>query len=181
MSFTRLDESGAEDWARIAAAHVADYRTGTGSRVMDMLRGLQSLELGFPCDQLHHALQTATLARADGADEEEQLAALCHDMGKTISVPNHPAIAAEMLRPYVRDDVYRAVLHHQDFQGRYYYAHFGKDPNLRDQHVEAPWFALCEKLVDRWDNPAFDPAFAVDPLESFEPLVMRLFAAPRIF
>ncbi|MFS0738225.1 HD domain-containing protein [Sphingomonas sp. 1P06PA] len=180
MSFTRLDASSAADWARIGAAHAEDFRAGTGLRVMDLLRALKPLELGFPCDQLHHALQTATLARRDGADDEEQLAALCHDMGKAISVPNHPAIAAEMLRPYVRDDVYCAVLHHQEFQGRYYYAHFGRDPNLRDAHAAAPWFTLCEKLVDRWDNPAFDPEFEADPLESFEPLVMRMFAAPRM-
>jgi hypothetical protein len=28
--------------------------------------------------------------------------------------------------------------------------------------------------------PAFDPDFAVDPLESFEPMVIKLFSTPRI-
>jgi predicted HD phosphohydrolase len=45
-------------------------------------------------------------------------AALCHDVGKAISVPNHPAIAAEILKPYVRPEVYEMIRVHQDFQGR---------------------------------------------------------------
>ena len=58
------------------------------------------------------------------------VASLCHDIGKAISVPNHGAIAAEMLRPYVRPDVYETIKHHQDFQGRHYYAHFDMPTNL---------------------------------------------------
>ena len=47
---------------------------------------------------------------------------LCHDIGKAVSVPNHPRIAAEILRPYVRDEVQWMIQVHQDFQGRHYYA-----------------------------------------------------------
>ena len=35
------------------------------------------------------------------------------------------AIAAEMLRPYVRPDVVETIRNHQHFQGRHYYQHFG--------------------------------------------------------
>ena len=65
-------------------------------------------------------------------------ASLCHDIGKVVSVFNHPAIAAEMIRPYVRDDVYRMIRVHQDFQGRHYYAHFGGDPDAREQYAGEP-------------------------------------------
>ena len=41
-------------------------------------------------------------------------------------------IAAAILRPYVRDDVYQAIRVHQDFQGRHYYHHFGGDVNARE-------------------------------------------------
>ena len=34
-------------------------------------------------------------------------------------------------------------------------------------------------LVDDWDAPAFDPSFEVDPLESFEPEVTRVFSNPK--
>ena len=89
---------------------------------------------GFATDQLTHCLQTATLAERAGADDEVVVAALCHDIGKAVSVPNHPRIAAEILRPYVRDEVYKMILVHQDFQGRHYYQHFGGDPEPRETH-----------------------------------------------
>ena len=103
---------------------------------------------GFATDQLTHCLQTATLAERAGADDEVVVAALCHDIGKAVSVPNHPRIAAEILRPYVRDEVYKMILVHQDFQGRHYYHHFGGDPNAREKHrdeLTPEEFALAER------------------------------------
>jgi predicted HD phosphohydrolase len=123
---------------------------------------------------------TATLARKAGADEETVVAALLHDIGKTLSVANHAAIGAELLKPYVSEDIYLAIRHHQEFQGRYYYRHLGLPTDLRDAHVGASWYGLAEKLVDEWDMIAFDPDFAVDPLESFEPALVRIFSVPRM-
>ena len=93
--------------------------------------------------------------------------------------PIHGAIAGEMLKPYVADEIYHAIVHHQDFQGRYYYEHLGKDPNAREKYRGEPWFEMAEKIVDRWDAPAFDPDYDVDSLESFEPEIRRVFAAPK--
>ena len=103
--------------------------------LLAMVKGLDGITDGFSVNQMEHALQTATRAERDGADEEVIVAALLHDVGKLISVFNHPRIAAEILRPYVRDDVYYMVAVHQDFQGRYYYGYLGMDTNLRDRHV----------------------------------------------
>lgn len=178
--FSRLDESSAQDWAMIAAAHQAHYAQAQPLRIMDQLRQLRDLRLGFPCDQLQHALLTATYARAAGAEREIVIVALCHDIGKTLSVPNHAAIGAELLKPYVDDDAYRAVLHHQEFQGRYYFNHFGAPTNLRDRYVGQSWYALCARLVDEWDMTAFDPDFAADPLDSFEADVISVFSRPRM-
>ena len=140
-------------------------------RVLAMLRSFGDLDAGFGVSQLHHALQTATMARRANASDEMVLCALCHDVGKYVSIANHPAIAAEILKPYVSEAAYRVVLTHQDFQGRHYYAHFGKDPGLRERHRGQPWFALAEKFTDEWDQAAFDPAYPVMPIEEFEPLV----------
>ena len=104
------------------------------------------------------------------------MASLCHDVGKAVSVPNHPAIAAEILRPYVREDVYWMIRTHQDFQGRHYYGHFGKDPDARQQYRGEPWYGLAERFADEWDQIAFDPGYDTLPLEHFEPLVMETFA-----
>jgi len=64
---------------------------------------------GFGVDQLTHCLQTATRAEQAGADDELVVASLCHDIGKAVMVPNHPRIAAEILRPYVRPEVTAAI------------------------------------------------------------------------
>jgi predicted HD phosphohydrolase len=105
------------------------------------------------------------------------------DIGKAISVPNHPRIAAEILKPYVREDVYKMILVHQDFQGRHYYAHFGGNPDAREQHrdeLTPEQFALAEKFADEWDQIAFDPNGPTEPLEHFEPLVRKVFASAKL-
>ncbi len=99
-----------------------------------MLRSLEAITDGFAVDQLEHSVQTATRAERAGADAEVVVAALCHDIGKAVSVPNHPEIAAAILKPYVRPEVHDMIRVHQDFQGRHYYAHFGGDPDARETH-----------------------------------------------
>jgi len=178
--FTRLDRSSRSDWMEIFAAYNEHSQSSAPLRIMDHLRSLGELRLGFPCDQLHHVLMTATLARAAKSDQETVVTALCHDLGKIISVPNHAAIGAEILKPYVSDDHYQAVLHHQEFQGRYYYSHFGFPSDLRDAYRDASWYSIAERLVDDWDMMAFDPEFTIDPLESFEHEVVAVFSAPRM-
>ena len=78
-------------------------------QLVSMVRGLGDITDGFSVDQMEHALQTATRAERDGADEEVVVASLLHDVGKLISVANHPHIAAEILEPYVRSEVYCMV------------------------------------------------------------------------
>lgn len=176
-TFTRMDESTAAQWARIGEETMANQGR-VAERVLELLRSLSGITDGFAVDQLTHSLQTATRAERAGADREVVVASLCHDVGKAISVPNHPAIAAEVLRNYVREDVYWMVRTHQDFQGRHYYAHFDMDPNLREQHRGHPAFALGEQFADEWDQQSFDPAYDSLPLEHFESLVRETFALP---
>jgi predicted HD phosphohydrolase len=180
-TFTRMDESTAEQWA-VIGAETARNQPRVADGILDMLRSLGSITDGFATDQLTHALQTATLAERAGADDEVVVAALCHDIGKAVSVPNHPRIAAEILRPYVRDEVYKMILVHQDFQGRHYYEHFGADPDAREQHrgtLSADEFALAERFADEWDQRAFDPDGDTLPLEHFEPRVRQVFGRAR--
>lgn len=179
-TFTRMDQSTAEQWAVINAETLA-HRDRIAEHVLALLRELASITDGFAVDQLTHSLQTAALAERAGADEELVVAALCHDVGKYVSVTNHPAIAAEMLRPFVRDEVYHVVRAHQDFQGRHYYAYFGGDPDARERYRGEPWFPLAEQFADEWDQLAFDPAFATPPLEHFEDRVRAVFGQPRMF
>lgn len=145
-------------------------------RVMTLLRSMGELHQGFAVSQLEHALQTATRAERDGADEDLVVASLCHDIGKTFSNMNHPAIAAEMLRPWVSDEAYWVVKYHQDFQGRHYYARIGMDPEMRRRHLGHEYYATAERFADVWDQTAFDPNYDSEPLEHFEPLVRKVFS-----
>jgi predicted HD phosphohydrolase len=176
--FTRMDESTAEDWDVIAHESVLAWAK-VPDHVLSLLRSLADVTVGFRVDQLTHALQTATRAQRAGADDEVVVAALCHDIAKAISEPNHPAVAADLLEPYVEPEVAWMVRVHQDFQGRHYYVHLGKDPDLRDRHRDHPAYDLAERFADQWDQTSFDPDFDTLPLEHFEPLVRQVFAAPK--
>jgi predicted HD phosphohydrolase len=178
-TFTRMDESTAEQWA-VIGAETSKNQGRVADRMLELLRSLGGITDGFATDQLTHSLQTATRAERAGADDEVVFASLLHDVGKAISVPNHPAIAAEMIRPYVRDDVYRMIKYHQDFQGKHYYAHFGGDPNARDQYEGEAFYDLTAQFADDWDQTSFDPTYDTLPLEHFEPLVREVTAQARL-
>lgn len=173
-----MDVSTREQRMTIVDETISD-QPRVGLNLLAMARGLSAISDGFSVDQLEHAVQSAARAERDGADEEVIVASLLHDVGKLISVPNHPHIAAEILKPYVRNDVYCMVQYRQDFQGRYYYEHLGMDPNLRVKHEGQPWYELAERFADQWDQKSFDPSFASEPLEHFEPMVLRVFAQAK--
>src|SRR6516165_10389122 len=103
-TFTRMDESTAEDWA-IIGRETAEHQDRVAERALGMLRSLSEITDGFAVDQLTHCLQTATLAERAGADDEVVFASLLHDVGKAVSVPNHQEISGAIIRPYVRADV----------------------------------------------------------------------------
>lgn len=176
-TFTRMDESTAEEW-QVILRESEKNQGRVGEEVVRMLRDLEKLVDGFATNQLVHSLQTATRAERAGADEQVIIASLCHDMGKLVSVYNHPAIAAEILKPYVRTEVYEMIKYHQDFQGRHYFAYLGADPNARDKHEGKGFYDLTALFADEWDQISFDPDYDTLPLEHFEDRVLALFAKP---
>ena len=178
-SFTSMDVSTEEQWS-VIGGETMKHQGRVADRVLAMLESLADVVDGFAVDQLTHCLQTATRAERDGADDELVVAALCHDIGKAVSVPNHPRIAAEILRPYVRPEVTETILVHQDFQGRHYYQHFKMDPNMRDRYRGEPWYKLAEQFADQWDQNSFDPDYPTEPLSHFEPKVRAIFGNPHV-
>ena len=92
-TFTRMDESTAEQWAVIGAETMRN-QPRVADEVLSMLRRLEGITDGFATNQLVHSLQTATLAERADADEQMIVASLCHDIGKIVSVFGHPEIAA---------------------------------------------------------------------------------------
>jgi predicted HD phosphohydrolase len=173
-----MDESTAEQWQHIVVETI-EHQPRVADRVLSMLESLADITDGFAVDQLVHSLQTATRAEEAGASTEVVVASLCHDIGKAVSVMNHPGIAAEILKPYVGSETYHMILAHQDFQGRHYYEYLGQDPNARDKYVGQPWYALAEQFADEWDQTSFDPDYPTKPLSHFEPMVREVFGGTR--
>ncbi|MEM1300047.1 MAG: HD domain-containing protein, partial [Pseudomonadota bacterium] len=126
--------------------------------------------------RLEHGLQSATRARRDGADIDWVVATLLHDIGDGLAPQNHDKFAAEIMRPYMREEVVWTVEHHGVFQMYYYAHHYGWDRELREKYKDSPYYQSCADFCERWDQSSFDPEYWSDPLESFEAEVREVFA-----
>ena len=177
-TFTAMEESTAEDWAIIGKSFVAHGR-GLADRVLDHLRLLDGDFGGFAVDRLTHSLQTATRAFRAGEDEEYVVCALLHDIGDTLGSFNHADIAGAILRPFVSEANQWMVEKYGIFQGYYFFHHIGLDRNAREEFRGHPWFERTALFCEKYDGPAFDPKLEAMPLEAFEPMLRRLFAAPK--
>ena len=176
--FTAMTEGTAEDWAIIAGEYIPFAAQG-GKRILDHLKLLAGDSGGFPVDRLTHSLQTATRAHRDGRDEEYVVCALLHDIGDMLGAYNHPDIAASILQPFVSEQNHWMVAKHGIFQGYYFFQHLGMDRNMRDGLRDHPHFEYTAEFCEKYDQTAFDPNYESMPLEAFEPMVMKLFQAPK--
>ncbi len=167
-----------EDWD-VIMTNLKAYSPQGGKRVLDHLRLLDGDFGGFPVDRLTHCLQTATRAHRDGRDEAYVVTALLHDIGDTLGAYNHPDIAAAIIKPFVSEELHWITQHHGIFQGYNFFHYIGLDRNMRDQFSGHPHAAACQEFIDKYDCPAFDPAYDTAPLSFFEPMVMKLFSYPQ--
>jgi predicted HD phosphohydrolase len=174
VSFLQMKDGTREDYLLLDRSE-HNFATGLPGRVMEALAKLDHSLEGYKVSRLEHSLQTATRAEADGADDEMIVAALIHDIGDELAPYNHAEIAAGMIRPYVRAEVTWVVEQHGIFQMYYYAHHLGGDRNARNRFRDHPWYASCERFCERWDQAAFDPAYATKPLSYWEPLVRDIF------
>ncbi len=133
---------------------------------------------GYPIDRCEHALQAATRARRDGADADWIVAALLHDIGDALSPMNHGRMAAEIIRPFVREEVTWVVAHHSIFQQHHSGPMNGTDPDAREAFRAHPHFDAAAMFCARWDQVSFDPGYEADSMERFRPELTEVFARP---
>jgi predicted HD phosphohydrolase len=178
VAFTAMKSGSREDYELLRDAEHA-FNAGTAARV---LRALEEQEKetfeGYQVTRLTHGLQTASRAWRDGADTDWVAAALLHDIGDGLAPQNHDAMAAEILKPYLREEVVWCVAHHGIFQMVYYAHHYGWDKDARERFRDHPHFAVCAEFCERWDQASFDPGYPTLPLSFFAPLVSQVFARP---
>lgn len=176
-TFTAMKEGTAEDWAIIGGQFRA-FGQGLADRVLAHLKLLDGDFGGFAIDRLQHSLQTATRAHRDGRAEDYVVMALLHDIGDTLGTYNHPEIGAAILKPFVSEELHWICQNHGAFQGYYYFHFVGMDRDIRERFRGSPHFEACREFCELYDQSAFDPAYASEPLSFFEPMVRRVFARP---
>jgi len=176
VGFTAMKDGTKEDYVLLQELE-APYLALTADRVLDELdrQGKVSLE-GYKLTRLDHALQSATRAHRDGADIDWVVAALLHDIGDGLAPQNHDRFSAEVIRPFVREEVTWVVEHHGIFQMIYYAHHYGWDENARDEFKDHPAFNTCSEFCEKWDQSSFDPAYKSESLSFFEPMVREVFS-----
>ena len=175
VSFTAMKDGTREDY-EILAELEKPFLALTADRILQELRqsGETTLE-GYQITRLEHALQSGTRAMRDGADIDWIVGALLHDIGDGLAPQNHDRMSAEIIRPFVRWDVAWTVEHHGIFQMLYYAHHYNWDRNARDRFRDHPLFKSCEDFCERWDQSSFDPAYPIEALDTFEPMVKEIF------
>lgn len=176
VSFTAMKDGTKEDYEMLEKAG-KPYLAGTADRLMREMAGQADETLsGYKITRLEHGLQSATRARKDGADTDWVVAALLHDIGDGLAPQNHDKFAAEIMRPFMRDEVVWVVEHHGIFQMYYYAHHFGWNRSKREMYTNNPYYASCVDFCERWDQSSFDPDYPMDPLESFYDDVREVFS-----
>lgn len=176
--FRSMTEGTQDDWS-IIASEFGPFAMQGGKRVLDHLCLLDGDCGGFPVDRLTHSLQTATRAHRDGRDEEYVVCALLHDIGDTLGAFNHPDVAAAIVKPFVSEANHWMVERHGIFQGYYFFHYLGMDRDMREGFRGHAHFQHTAEFCEKYDQAAFDPAYDTMPLSAFEPMVMRLFSAPK--
>jgi predicted HD phosphohydrolase len=175
VDFVQMKDGTAQDYQFL---HVLenDYIRALPDRLLLALERLGDSIQGYKVSRLHHSLQSASLAEADGADIETIVAALVHDLGDELAPDNHSQLAAAIVRPYVRAEVTWIIEMHGLFQMKYYAHFYGRDPHGHLAYKDHPWYASCWRFCERYDQAAFDPATPTKPLSHFEPMLREVFS-----
>lgn len=174
LTFTRIQDTTAEDWAIIATRPDTRLFEDLPDRLLGALRFLENVDF-YTVNGLEHSLQAGTRALRDGRPAEYVAAAVLHDVGDLVGPRNHAAVAASILRPYVSERVAWIVEHHTVFQYNHFGHHVGIDPDMREVYRGHAYYEDAAEFVDLYDSESFDPSYDSLPLEELEPLVRQVF------
>jgi predicted HD phosphohydrolase len=177
-TYTAMSESTREDYRYITAG-LRVHKRALPDRILEHLMLLGGDDSGFPIDRLTHSLQTATRAYRAGRDDEYVLCALLHDIGDTIGSFNHANIAAAVLKPFVSEQNYWMVDHHDVFQGYFWFRNVDLDPNARDIYAGHEHFDYTAEFCLDYDQNSFDANYDTLPIGHFEPLIRDLMSKPK--
>jgi len=179
MTYRTLAQATAEEVGTVLANVVRDARDNLAPRLLTILRGMDVDNPPYPVTRFEHALQSASKALVDGREEEYVVAALLHDIGDELAPFSHGEYCAAVLRPYVSERIAWIVQQHAIFDLFYYGHKVGLDRDARDRFLGHPWYRDAVEFCAKYDQNCFDPDYEALPLETFVPMVERVFAEPR--
>src|SRR5580692_92234 len=145
---------------------------------------------------LNHLLQSAALAKKNGHNEKVILACLLHDIAVSSFIRcDHGYWGAQMIEPYVDEEVSWAVRAHQALRfypdesvgyayPQSYIKNFGADyrpdPYIEEEYRRArdhKWY-MTARMITVHDIYSFDPDVVVE-LEEFTDVIGRNFKRPK--
>jgi predicted HD phosphohydrolase len=174
-----LEDFAPIDWTVMNTQRAEYLAAEQAKQVLRMLTGSRDdPTFGYMINNYRHCLQSATMALRDGLDEESVVVALLHDIGFMVCPKTHGEFAAELLGAYVSDRHYWMLQRHAIFQDVHAPTFPGVDQHARERWRGHPHFAWAATFVDKYDQAAMDPHYENEPIEAFEPMVMRVFARP---
>ena len=176
VSFSEMKYGTKDDYELLANLE-KPFHALTADRIINELERQESDTLsGYMITRLQHSLQSATRASREGADIDWIIGALLHDIGDGLAPQNHDRFSAEVIRPFVREEVTWVIEHHGIFQMVNFAHHYGWDKNARDKYRDNIYFQSCADFCERWDQSSFDPEYDTKQLKYFEPMLREVFS-----
>jgi len=138
--------------------------------LLDLLLALdgiiQSPKYHPESDALYHSLQVFEWAFKETRDPELWLAALFHDIGKSVDSKSHCEIGAEMVSDIFPNRVVWIIKHHLDLM---------KNPKQTQQKLANNNLLKDLVCIRRWDLAGRDPNATVRDVEEVLDLVLNKF------
>ncbi|MDA0261633.1 MAG: phosphohydrolase [Proteobacteria bacterium] len=176
---TNLDDFVDQDWGRLNSQRAPYYQERQADAALAMLAAQKDdPSFGYLINNYGHCLQSATMALRDGLDEETVVVTLLHDIGFVVAPAAHAEFAIALFGPYVSDKNIWTVRRHAVFQGLHCRDLPGTDPGAREQWRGHPYFNYAADWVRKYDIGSLDPNYENAPLETFVPMVKRIFSRP---
>ena len=174
-----LDAFTEADWTlldRQRAPYLAEERAKQALEMLAVQAAAPTF--GYQINNYEHCLQSATMALKDGRDEETVVVSLFHDLGFITNNETHGEFAAAFLKPFISKRNHWMLERHMYFQAIHCAAHPAMDPNIRERWRGHPDFEYAADWVARYDIVSIDPGYENASLETFAPMVHRVFSNP---
>src|SRR5688500_8888160 len=103
VSFTQMKDGTKEEYLLLQQLEKPFIQRTADRLIMELKRQQDDTLERYRITRLEHALQCATRALRDGANDDWVVAALFHDIDDGLSPQNHDRVAVEILRPFISE------------------------------------------------------------------------------